>query len=78
MRKYHFNLLQSNITGFLEKDHIIPATSLEDAVRKFTRKHELEAPAYWDEPFFDKNIELILKQIIDKDHSSLFNIIKNS
>lgn len=25
-----------------------------------------------------KNIELILKQIIDKDHSSLFNIIKNS
>lgn len=61
MKKYKFELIQCTISGFTEKDHIIPAHSLEDAVRKFIRKHELEAPAYWDEPFFDQEIELTFK-----------------
>jgi hypothetical protein len=44
--------------GFREKDHIILASSLTDATQKFIRKHELEAPAYWDEPSYDRFIEL--------------------
>lgn len=61
MRKYKFDLLHANIPDFVEKDHIILAHSLTDAIQKFVRKHHLEAPAYWDEPSFDKNIELIFK-----------------
>lgn len=58
MKKYTFELLEHSIPGFRERDHIIPAESLTDAIRKFTRKHELEAPAYWDEPFFETFIEM--------------------
>lgn len=61
MKKYKFDLLQSTIKGFKEIDHIIPANSLTDAIQKFIRKHDLEAPAYWDEPSFDKNIEMTFK-----------------
>lgn len=61
MKKYKFILKQCTIRGFAEKDHIIPAHSLEDAVQKFIRKHDLEAPAYWDEPFFDQEIEMTFK-----------------
>lgn len=61
MTKYRFDLVESTIAGFKERDHIIPAQSLADAVQKFIRKHELEAPAYWDEPFFDKTIDLTFK-----------------
>jgi hypothetical protein len=63
MKKYKFDLLKSTITGYHEKDFIIPANSLSDAITKFVRKHELEEPAYWDEPFFDKHIELTFKSI---------------
>jgi hypothetical protein len=62
MRNYRFELLHNEIPGFVEKDHIIPAHSLEDALRKFTRKHEIEPPAYWDEPVYDKNMELSFKR----------------
>ncbi|MEX2414939.1 MAG: hypothetical protein WD424_02250 [Paenibacillaceae bacterium] len=58
MRKYKFDLIQCTITGYREKDHIILASSLTDAIQKFIRKHELEAPAYWDEPSYDRYIEL--------------------
>ena len=58
LRKYRFDLMQLTIQGFVEKDFIILANSLEDAIIKFTRKHHLEAPAYWDEPSYDRNIEL--------------------
>jgi hypothetical protein len=61
LNKYKFNLLHTSISNFKELDHIIPAHSLTDAIQKFIRKHELEAPAYWDEPSFDKNIELTFK-----------------
>lgn len=61
MRKYKFDLLRSTIAHFKEKDHIIPAQSLTDAVLKFVRKHELEAPAYWDEPAYEKVIEMTFK-----------------
>ena len=58
LRKYKFDLIDCTIIGFREKDHIILASSVTDAVQKFIRKHELEAPAYWDEPSYDLNIEL--------------------
>lgn len=61
MKKYKFELKQCDIPEFREKDHIFPAQSLTDAVTKFTRKHELEAPAYWDEPFFEQSIDLVFK-----------------
>ena len=62
MRKYRFDLLHHDIPGFVEKDHIIEAQSLEDALLKFSRKHELDAPPYWDEPSFDKMIEITFKR----------------
>lgn len=62
MRRYRFDLLHNEITDFVEIDHIIRAHSLEDAVQKFTRKHEIEAPAYWDEPAFDTTMELTFKR----------------
>ncbi len=61
MKKYKFDLQQSTIRNFTEKDHIIEAYTLTGALEKFARKHDLELPAYWDEPHFDKNIELIFK-----------------
>lgn len=62
MIKYTFEQLRCSIPLFREKDHIIQAVSLTDAITKFARKHELEAPAYWDEPSFDRNIELTFKR----------------
>lgn len=62
MKKYRFELLKTTIHPFEEKDHIIVANSLADAIQKFVRKHELEAPAYWDEPMFDSDIELTFKR----------------
>jgi hypothetical protein len=59
--KYKFHLLHSTVLGFKELDHIIPAHTLAEAIRKFSRKHYLEAPAYWDEPFFDRDMELTFK-----------------
>lgn len=72
MNKYRFNLVQNNDSIPKEPDHIIPAHSLADAIDKFVRKYELEAPAYWDEPFFDKHIELVFKgsKGIEKYHIS--------
>ncbi len=61
MKKYIFHLKEVTIPQYREKDHIIPAHSLTDAIQKFVRKHELDAPAYWDEPSFDTNIELTFK-----------------
>ena len=61
MRKYRFQLIESNHPYFEEKDHIILAESLDDAIRKFERKHDLESPAYWDEPAFDTVIEIVFK-----------------
>ncbi len=61
MRKYTFDLLHSTISNFKEKDRIIPAQSLDDAIRKFAKKHGLEMPAYWDEPSFDTQMELAFK-----------------
>lgn len=62
MRHFRFELLYNHIPDFREKDHVIPAGSLADAVQKFARKHDLDAPAYWDEPTFDKVIDLSFKQ----------------
>lgn len=61
MIKYVFDQRQCSIPQFREIDHIIPAWSLTDAITKFARKHRLEMPAYWDEPDFDRNIELTFK-----------------
>jgi len=59
LKKYKFELSESTIPEFIELDHIILANSLENAIEKFSRKHQLEPPAYWDEPFFDTHIDLI-------------------
>jgi hypothetical protein len=59
--KYRFELIETDIEEFVEKDHVIPATSLTDAIEKFVRKHDLEAPAYWDEPSFETHIEVSFK-----------------
>jgi len=56
--RYRFDLQRATIPDYQELTHIIHAWSLEDAVIKFTRKHRLEAPAYWDEPTFDRFIEM--------------------
>ncbi len=61
MKKYSFDLLETGIRGIKEKNHLIPAHSLEDAIGKFSRKYDLEAPAYWDEPSYDRFIELTFK-----------------
>jgi hypothetical protein len=58
LKKYRFELLETNIPAFVEKDHIILASSFTDAIQKFGRKHDLEAPAYWDEPSFETHIEI--------------------
>lgn len=61
MKNYRFDLIHTSHSGFREKDHIIPASSLTDAIQKFARKHELEAPFYWDEPSFDKYLDIIFR-----------------
>ena len=61
MKKYRFDLQRSTINEYNELAHIIHAWSLADAVQKFIRKHGLEAPAYWDEPSYEKHIEMVFK-----------------
>jgi hypothetical protein len=61
LKKYRFELIHTDIPNFQEKDHVIVANSLDDAIHKFVRKHEVEAPVYWDEPSYDKHIELYFK-----------------
>ena len=58
MGKYHFQLQRTTIMEYKELAHVIHANSLADAVQKFIRKHGLEAPAYWDEPTFDRSMEM--------------------
>ena len=59
LHKYEVTLLRSNLPHIVEPSFIIHAQSLADAIGKFARKHRLEAPAYWDEPLYDKEMELI-------------------
>jgi hypothetical protein len=61
LKNYRFELIESDIVNFVEKDHVIPAYTLTDALHKFVRKHDLEAPAYWDEPSFETHIEITFK-----------------
>lgn len=61
LRRYRFHLLHSTIHEFREIDHVYEAHTFADAVRKFGRKHELEPPAYWDEPSFEREMELTFK-----------------
>lgn len=61
MKKYTFELLETTIPDFREKDYIFPAVSISDAIQKFARKHDLEPPAYWDEPTFNPYIEITFK-----------------
>lgn len=59
--KYHFELIRATIPEYKELAHIIHASSLTDAMQKFTRKHQLEMPAYWDEPTYDRQIDIAFK-----------------
>lgn len=58
MKKYTFQIIHSNIPGLIMTCDIIPSGSLSKAIEKWSRKNDAEAPAYWDEPFFDQTIEL--------------------
>ena len=59
MKKYHFELQRTTIPQFKQLSHIIHAWSLADAVQKFSRKHSLISPAYWDEPSFETFIDMV-------------------
>jgi hypothetical protein len=61
MKRYQFDLLETENLFFEEKDHVILAYSLSDALAKFSRKHDLECPAYWDEPVYDVSMEITFK-----------------
>ncbi|MEW9668719.1 hypothetical protein [Ammoniphilus sp. 3BR4] len=61
MTRYTFHLLESENPDFEEKDHVILAETLAGAIEKFERKHDLIAPAYWDEPSYERSIEIIFK-----------------
>ncbi|WP_134701672.1 hypothetical protein [Ammoniphilus sp. YIM 78166] len=61
MTRYKFHLVESQSPHFEEKDHIIFAETLAGAIEKFERKHDIEAPAYLDEPTFDRSIEVMFK-----------------
>ena len=59
--KYQFDFIRTTIPEYKELAHIIHASSLTDALLKFTRKHQLEMPAYWDEPAYDRQIDMAFK-----------------
>ncbi len=61
MIRYKFHLVESENPNFEEKDHIIFADTLAGAIEKFERKHDIEAPAYWDEPAFERSIEVMFR-----------------
>ena len=61
MKRYTFQLLGSENPDFEEKDHVILAETLAGAIEKFERKHDLTAPAYWDEPFYERSIKINFK-----------------
>lgn len=61
MTKYSFQVIESAIPGFSGTSDVILAASLSKAIEKWSRKHSLEAPAYWDEPSFERWIELNFK-----------------
>lgn len=58
MRKYRFTLLQADFSPPPALAPVIHAESLADAAGKFARKHGLEMPAYWDEPAYDREMEM--------------------
>lgn len=66
MKRYTFHLIESDNPEFEEKDHVILAETLDKAIEKFERKHDLIAPAYWDEPSYDRSIEIIFKDYVGK------------
>lgn len=62
LHKYEITLLRSSLPDIAEPSFNIHAQSLTDVIGKLARKHRLEAPAYWDEPLYDKEIELTFKR----------------
>lgn len=61
MRKYQFVLLQADFSPVPALAPVIHAESLADAAGKFARKHGLDMPAYWDEPAFEREIDMTFK-----------------
>jgi hypothetical protein len=61
MKRYFFELLKADHPNFEEKGHVIFSDTLEKAVQKFERMHDVDAPAYWDEPHYDTWIEMDFK-----------------
>ncbi len=61
MKRYQFRFIDADNPEFEEKDHIIFADSLLNAIGKFELKHHIEAPAYLDLPSYDKFMEIHFK-----------------
>lgn len=61
MRKYRFELLESDLSPLPDLAPVIHAESLADAAGKFARKHGLAMPAYWDEPSFERQMDMIFR-----------------
>lgn len=61
MRKYRFQPIQADFSPLPEFAPVIHAASLADAAEKFARKHGLALPAYWDEPSFEREMEMTFR-----------------
>lgn len=61
MKRYQFTFLEADNPDFIEKGHIVFADSLQSAIDKFEKKHEMKAPAYLDFPSFEKYMEIHFK-----------------
>lgn len=64
MKRYQFEFIKAENPEFFEKDHIIFAHSLSEAIEKFEKKHKIVAPAYLDFPSFETFMEVEFKDDI--------------
>lgn len=61
LQRYHFRFIEADNPEFVEKDHIIFADTLLNAIGKFELKHSIEAPAYLDLPSYERCMEVHFK-----------------
>lgn len=59
MRKYRFELVDADFSPVPPLAPVIHAASVADAAAKFARKHGLDMPAWWDEPSFEREMDMV-------------------
>ncbi len=64
MKRYHFEFIEADNPDFTEKDHIVFAPSLIDAIEKFEKKHSIAAPVFLDLPSFETFMEIEFRDSI--------------